>query len=146
MILVEKRHSRWYAQRRRILLTSIATERNPMIVKYCRFQVADRIAYGIVEDDRVIELDGDLFVKQLRTSTTHRLDDVKLLAPCQPRQVLAMAGNYRSHLGSDNTFTTITTTTKLTTDKEGTTKSDSKTVIDINKPGEVPTKFQMPQV
>src|SRR5207244_7555 len=55
-------------------------------------------------------------------------------------------GNYKSHLGGDNTITTVTTTTKLTTDKHGQTTSDSKTVIDVNKPGEVPTKFQIPQL
>src|SRR4029450_4871218 len=59
-------------------LSSVAVEKNPIPVKYCRSQVGEKIAYGIVEDDKVIELDGDLFGKRQRTSNTHRLDSVKL--------------------------------------------------------------------
>jgi 2-keto-4-pentenoate hydratase/2-oxohepta-3-ene-1,7-dioic acid hydratase in catechol pathway len=70
----------------------------PQPVKYLRFQAGDAVAYGIVEGDRVRQLDGDLFGAYKKTETTHALKDVKLLVPTQPTQVLAMAGNYKSHL------------------------------------------------
>lgn len=69
--------------------------------KYVRFQAGDTVAYGLIEDDRVIQLDGDLFGDWSKTETTHPLADVKLLPPTQPTQVLALAGNYRSHLSTE---------------------------------------------
>ena len=99
--------------------TTFLHAENPKATKYCRFQSGETIAYGIVEGETITELDGDLFGKWKKTDKTHKLTSVKLLAPCKPTQVLAMAGNFKSHLGIDDHVTTITTTTKLTTDKAG---------------------------
>jgi 2-keto-4-pentenoate hydratase/2-oxohepta-3-ene-1,7-dioic acid hydratase in catechol pathway len=61
--------------------------------------------------------------------------------------VLALAGNYKSHLGGGSHVTTVTTTTKVTTNvANGQTTSESTTVSETEKPGEVPTKFQLPQL
>jgi 2-keto-4-pentenoate hydratase/2-oxohepta-3-ene-1,7-dioic acid hydratase in catechol pathway len=117
-------------------------------VKYVRFQAGKTVAYGIVEGDRVRELAGDLFGSWKRTETTHSLGSVKLLVPSQPRQVFALAGNYRSHLGEAETVTTtITTISKIVTDTKTnktthTVTTDSETVSS----SEVPKKFQLPQV
>jgi 2-keto-4-pentenoate hydratase/2-oxohepta-3-ene-1,7-dioic acid hydratase in catechol pathway len=70
-------------------------------VKYVRFQKGDDVAYGLLEGERVRVLSGDLFGKWGKTETTHALKDVKLLPPTRPTQVLALAGNYRSHLKDD---------------------------------------------
>jgi 2-keto-4-pentenoate hydratase/2-oxohepta-3-ene-1,7-dioic acid hydratase in catechol pathway len=69
--------------------------------RYLRFQKGDTVAYGLLEGDRVRQLSGDLFGAWTKTETTHALNEVKLLPPTQPTQVLAMAGNYRSHLKDD---------------------------------------------
>jgi len=127
-------------------LAAFVQAENPKGVRYCRFKTGEAVVYGIVDGERIIELDGDLFGKWKKTDKTHKLSSVKLLAPCQPTQVFAMAGNYKSHLGADDTVTTITTITKLTTSKGGETKEESKTTVDINKPGVVPPKFQIPQL
>jgi 2-keto-4-pentenoate hydratase/2-oxohepta-3-ene-1,7-dioic acid hydratase in catechol pathway len=66
--------------------------------RYLRFQNGDQIAYGVLEGQRVRQLDGDLFGRWSKTDTTHALSDVKLLPPTEPSHVLALAGNYRSHL------------------------------------------------
>lgn len=70
-------------------------------VRYLRFQKGDTVAYGRLEGDKVHQLDGDLFGKWEETDKTHALKDVKLLPPTKPTQVLALAGNYRSHLGDE---------------------------------------------
>jgi 2-keto-4-pentenoate hydratase/2-oxohepta-3-ene-1,7-dioic acid hydratase in catechol pathway len=67
-------------------------------VRYLRFQKGETVAYGLVEGDRVRQLTGDLFGNWSKTETTHALSDVKLLPPTEPSQVLALAGNYRSHV------------------------------------------------
>jgi 2-keto-4-pentenoate hydratase/2-oxohepta-3-ene-1,7-dioic acid hydratase in catechol pathway len=66
--------------------------------KFARFQVGDTIAYGVVEGDSIRQISGDLFGTWQKTDKTHRIAAVKLLAPTKPSQVLAMAGNYRSHI------------------------------------------------
>lgn len=72
-------------------------------VKYARFRIGTKTAYGIVEGDRVRELSGTRFGAWEKTDTTHALSEVRLLAPAVPRKILACAGNYKSHLGSTAT-------------------------------------------
>jgi 2-keto-4-pentenoate hydratase/2-oxohepta-3-ene-1,7-dioic acid hydratase in catechol pathway len=60
------------------------------------------VAYGLLEGDRVRQLAGNLFDTRNKTETTYALKDVKLLPPTVPSQVLALAGNYRSHLSVDS--------------------------------------------
>lgn len=83
------------------LSVSVASAAEP--VRYLRFQHGDTTAYGLLEEDMVRQLDGDLFGEWTSTDITHRLSDVTLLIPSEPSQVFAMAGNYRSHL-SDGTI------------------------------------------
>ena len=67
--------------------------------RYLRFSLGDHEAYGILEGDRVRELSGDLFGTWEKTETTHALADVTLLVPSKnPSKVLALAGNYKSHM------------------------------------------------
>jgi 2-keto-4-pentenoate hydratase/2-oxohepta-3-ene-1,7-dioic acid hydratase in catechol pathway len=84
-----------------VLLSSRpAAAQQGQVVKYLRFQAGDTTAYGILEGDRVRQLSGD-FGQWKKTDKTHALKDVKILVPTQPTQVLALAGNYKSHLASD---------------------------------------------
>ncbi|WP_169973711.1 fumarylacetoacetate hydrolase family protein [Tautonia rosea] len=69
--------------------------------RYLRFQVGETTSYGILEGDRVRALDGDLFGSFSKTDRTYALEDVTVLIPTEPTQVLALAGNYRSHLGDE---------------------------------------------
>ena len=57
------------------------------------------VAYGVVEDGSVTEIEGSIYGDMSKTSTRHNLNDVKLLVPCEPTQVLAVGLNYASHLG-----------------------------------------------
>lgn len=79
-------------------ILSLSAAENEKPVRYARFRVADRVAFGIVEGDRVREISGNLFREWKPTETTHALKDVRLLVPTRPTQVLALAGNYKSHL------------------------------------------------
>lgn len=74
-----------------------ATAQQP--VKYVRYSQAGRVAYGLLEGDRVRELSGGLFSNPRPTGTTAKLSDVKLLAPVEPSKVIAVGLNYKSHLG-----------------------------------------------
>jgi len=118
------------------------------VTRFARFQVGDTVGYGVVEGDEVRQIDGTPFGKWRPGDRSYPLSSVKLLVPvARPSQVLALAGSYKSHLGGGDVVTTVTTTTKVTTDpKTGETTSNSKTTTETSKPGEVPEKFQIPQV
>lgn len=67
--------------------------------RFLRFRVGDGApVYGVLEKERVRQLAGDLFGDFTRTDKTYTLKEVKVLTPTVPTQVLALAGNYRSHL------------------------------------------------
>lgn len=125
-----------------VLSTTVSAE----VVKYCRFQKGDIVSYGIVEGQRVRELDGDLFGEWSQTDTTYPLKEVKLLVPTRPLHVLAMAGNYKSHIGGNINTTKITTVTTVRTDVEtNETTTETSTSKTVQVSGTVPDKFQIPQ-
>lgn len=65
-----------------------------------RFRYGERGAiYGIVENDHVRPLEGDIFGEYQRLAAAIPLSRVRLLAPVAPGKVLAVGFNYRSHLG-----------------------------------------------
>jgi 2-keto-4-pentenoate hydratase/2-oxohepta-3-ene-1,7-dioic acid hydratase in catechol pathway len=80
-----------------VLLGFVAAADEP--VKFVRFEVNGQAAYGIVEGSRVRKIEGDLFGPRKPTEAIWPLADVKLLVPVRPSKVLALAGNYKSHLG-----------------------------------------------
>src|SRR5947209_575804 len=69
------------------------------ITKYVRFQSGSTTAYGILEDDTIREITGDLLGARKPAAAAHKLGDVKLLYPITPPKVLAVGLNYKSHLG-----------------------------------------------
>lgn len=69
------------------------------VKKYVRYTHQNRVSYGILAGETVKEIRGDLFGSRAETGTKVKLSDVKLLWPCEPRKVLAVGLNYRSHLG-----------------------------------------------
>ena len=81
------------------LISNLSLAGEAQVTRYVRFQAKDEIAFGIVEGDRVRQLDGDLFTEFRPTDRVHKLSDVKLLVPTAPSKVLAAAVNYRSHGG-----------------------------------------------
>jgi 2-keto-4-pentenoate hydratase/2-oxohepta-3-ene-1,7-dioic acid hydratase in catechol pathway len=68
------------------------------VTRYVRYQHNNRIAYGIVEQNIVHEITGELFGTHRRTGTTTPISQVKLLAPVVPSKVIAVGLNYKSHL------------------------------------------------
>ncbi len=66
--------------------------------RYVRFSRKSKTSYGILKDSGIDEVTGDPFGSMKPTDVRHRLADVQLLYPCTPTKVLALAGNYKSHL------------------------------------------------
>ena len=66
-------------------------------MRLVRFLVQERPAWGILNNDEVAELDGDVFSSFKTPRTCHPASAVKLLAPCIPSKVVAVGLNYRDH-------------------------------------------------
>jgi 2-keto-4-pentenoate hydratase/2-oxohepta-3-ene-1,7-dioic acid hydratase in catechol pathway len=81
-----------------VLVSATLAAEGP-VQKYCRFQVGKTTAYGLVEGDRVRQIEGDLFGSRKPTEKTFAMSEVRLMVPVRPTKVLALAGNYKSHLG-----------------------------------------------
>lgn len=62
-----------------------------------RMTTGDDLRWGVVEDNRVYQLDGDLFGDWQRGSEIGRLDELRLLAPIAPSKVICVGRNYPAH-------------------------------------------------
>ena len=69
------------------------------MTKFVRYEAHGEIAYGVVEGDVAKQLTASPLEEYEVTDHTHRLSEVKLLAPVVPNKVVAIGLNYRSHLG-----------------------------------------------
>ena len=61
-----------------------------VVMRLCRFDAGDGPRRGIVEDGYVVDRDD--------AAERHALEDVRLLAPVQPRKFLAIGLNYADHI------------------------------------------------
>lgn len=67
---------------------------------YVRYEYDGTTGYGVLAGDTVTPVQGGLFDGGQPTGKTLRLDQVRLLWPCEPTKILAVGRNYRSHLGT----------------------------------------------
>lgn len=72
------------------------------MLKLARFLKDGIIKYGIIEGENVIEIEGSIFSSFKKTSIAHKLDSVKLLAPCEPSKIIAIGLNYKAHAAEFN--------------------------------------------
>jgi 2-keto-4-pentenoate hydratase/2-oxohepta-3-ene-1,7-dioic acid hydratase in catechol pathway len=76
-----------------------ASSKQEGITRYVRFEHGDVVRYGILEEEHVRPIEGDLFGAHTRGGDSIPLERVRLLAPVEPRKVIAVGLNYQSHLG-----------------------------------------------
>ena len=67
-------------------------------MKWCRFTKGTGPKFGIIEEGKVIEVEGDIFGSYVKTSDTYDLKDVKLLPPIVPPTFYAAGINYPEHV------------------------------------------------
>jgi 2-keto-4-pentenoate hydratase/2-oxohepta-3-ene-1,7-dioic acid hydratase in catechol pathway len=67
-------------------------------MKIARFRHADsQPAYGVVRNDEILLIEGDIFGQWRETTGRVSLGDVKLLAPVVPVNTLCIGRNYKAH-------------------------------------------------
>jgi 2-keto-4-pentenoate hydratase/2-oxohepta-3-ene-1,7-dioic acid hydratase in catechol pathway len=67
--------------------------------RYVRYETGGRTSWGILEGDTIRELQGSVFNNAKPSGRTVKLAEVKLLAPAEPKKVIAAGLNYKSHIG-----------------------------------------------
>jgi len=64
-------------------------------IRWARFRCKDgRVGFGMFEDDRIVEYDGDFFGSPQATGMTIESAAVTLLAPCVPSKMIALWNNF----------------------------------------------------
>ncbi len=69
-------------------------------MKFVRFKSSgEKARFGILEDETVSELEGNIFkrYKHKGTRIKYKLSKIKLLPPCLPTKIVAVGLNYRDH-------------------------------------------------
>ena len=80
------------------IISIFKIRRGFFLMKYCRFLHGGLIKYGMIDVDRVIELQGSYIRKSSApTDRMHYLNEVTLLSPVEPAQVVAIGLNYVDH-------------------------------------------------
>ncbi|NLP44872.1 MAG: fumarylacetoacetate hydrolase family protein [Peptococcaceae bacterium] len=65
--------------------------------KFVRFEKDGQAFYGLLKEHDICVLEGDIFTEYTETELTYKLQDVKLLTPCEPSKAVCVGLNYRSH-------------------------------------------------
>jgi len=81
-----------------IIAPLAAQEHDPIHI--VRYSLNGRVSYGILQGERIQEIDGDVFGEHEAADRWVDLEDVTLLPPTDPQKVIAVGLNYRSHLGN----------------------------------------------
>ncbi len=66
-------------------------------MKIIRYQDGSIVKWGVVEEDRIREMDRDPFADFRLSARGKRIEEVRLLAPCLPSKIVAVGLNYRDH-------------------------------------------------
>ncbi|WP_404455249.1 fumarylacetoacetate hydrolase family protein [Virgibacillus necropolis] len=65
-------------------------------MKFARFkkQTEETILQGIVTDNGILEIEGDIFSDWKHTEVVHDVEEIELLEPLTPRHVIGIGANY----------------------------------------------------
>jgi len=67
-------------------------------MQWCRFQVGEKISYGMVKNGEVTVVDGLPWEKHTVTATRYELAQIKILLPVIPPTFYCVGINYRDHI------------------------------------------------
>ncbi len=66
-------------------------------MKFVRFIKDNKIHYGVVEENLIRQISGDIFAHYKILKKSYPIDEVRLMAPCTPSKIIAVGLNYRTH-------------------------------------------------
>ena len=66
-------------------------------MKFYRFATENKVRYGVIERDTMVEIEGNIFSQYTLADKRHKMNELTLLVPCKPSKIVAVGLNYRSH-------------------------------------------------
>ena len=66
-------------------------------MKIVRYSIGRKTEYGILDGENIDGLTSIPFRRLMRSGISHRISDIRLLAPCTPSKIVALGVNYLSH-------------------------------------------------
>jgi 2-keto-4-pentenoate hydratase/2-oxohepta-3-ene-1,7-dioic acid hydratase in catechol pathway len=66
------------------------------VSRWARFRTKDRVGFGILENDGILEYDGDMFAAPRATGRRLGMDAFTLLSPCAPGKIVALWNNFHA--------------------------------------------------
>jgi 2-keto-4-pentenoate hydratase/2-oxohepta-3-ene-1,7-dioic acid hydratase in catechol pathway len=66
-------------------------------MKFLRFAKDGKTSFGNVKENRILEVEGDIFGEYKITQIEHRITEIRFLPPCSPTKIVAVGLNYRDH-------------------------------------------------
>lgn len=84
------------------LSPALAAEEQAESNRYVRFEYEGEVQFGVVEDDKIYALSGDLFPISPRSDRYYLRSAVRLLPPTDASKVFAVGMNFASHLASSS--------------------------------------------
>jgi len=66
-------------------------------MKICRIEHQGVKTYALIENDGFSEVKGTPFDKMTLSGKTYKKEEVTVLAPCEPKKIIAVGLNYRKH-------------------------------------------------
>jgi 2-keto-4-pentenoate hydratase/2-oxohepta-3-ene-1,7-dioic acid hydratase in catechol pathway len=70
--------------------------------KYLRVKKGEKIIYCIMENDVIREIKGDIYSDYILTNNVYNLEEVKILAPCEPSKIIGIGLNYYDAVKKNN--------------------------------------------
>ena len=66
------------------------------MTRWARFRGKTGVGFGILEDDQILEYEGDMFGAPRATGRRLSMDAVTLLSPCSPGKIVALWNNFHA--------------------------------------------------
>lgn len=66
-------------------------------MKFLRFEKGGKTRFGVIKENRILEVEGDIFGEYKIIQIEHRLNEIRFLPPCSPTKIVAVGLNYRDH-------------------------------------------------
>lgn len=74
------------------------------MTRIARFRRTEKVNWGIIENDRIFAIEGDIYSEFRKGKELCKVQEVRLLAPAEPRIMVACAFNYVDHLKEMNQY------------------------------------------
>lgn len=67
-------------------------------LRIVRFSYQNEVKFGILENDSIYVISGDLFESFIQSDEHYNLQDVRILSPVTPSKIVCVGKNYKEHI------------------------------------------------